>query len=1034
MPAPVRPPAAYAGSTIGRAASGVVPSLPHPMLLASHHRLTRPVRALAHILVGCAVVPLLAVAAEPRVRDGTPPRTSDRRRDRDPALARDRRPGEVRRVPGGIVLGLARGALRVTFHAPDVVHVTLAPTDRVATRPSLVVLPASAPVTPGVVEGPDVIVVRTDAARVRVQRATGALTVEDRAGRVLVRAAAPGSDAFAPVRDTLATADGPAWAVRQRFVLTPDEGLYGLGQYQDGVMNYRGEQVLIAQANTSAAIPFLLSTRGYGVLWDNYSLTVFDNAHAATAASRDTASLSSDVADGIDYYVVAGRRPEDAVAGYRRLTGAAPMYPRWAYGYWQSKEHYDTQQELLDVAAEYRRRRIPVDVIVQDWSYWGGPDQFSGMVWDPVRYPDPAGMARRLHADHFHVVAVVWPALGDSTAVGRDMAARGFLYPRAHWAPAHVYDAYDPRARDLYWAYAKRGVWDVGLDAWWMDATEPEFRSTDDRYVTAGSIVANGRNALGTFARYLNPYALLTTRGVYEHQRALTDEQRVVILTRSAFAGQQRYATTLWSGDIWSSWGVFRDQIPAGLNAGMAGLPYWTTDVGGFISSHRFPGGVADPAFRELYVRWFQFGAFCPIFRAHGSNTPREVWQFGGPGDWAYDALVAADSLRYRLLPYVYSLAHEVSAGGTMMRALPLAFPGDRRGYGVGGEFMFGPALLVSPVTRPMLYPPARAQEWIPARDLYAPDGRTRGVRLDFFQGAGRNPFVRDSLAATRPAEVFNLTWAGALPESLATRPYSARYSGVLRADETGRYEFVLTTDGGVRLWLGDSLVVDRWDNRDALEVRPAVRLDAGSAHPLRLEYREARRGASRLLLEWITPTTRARLRPDPNWATYLPGDAADGTTPDEGTNAGWYDFWTGERLAAGRPAVRPAPIARVPLYVRAGSVVPMGPALQYADEGAADPIELRVYPGADGAFTLYDDEGDSYRYERGASATIPIAWNEAARTLTIGPRVGRFPGMRERRTLHVVFVRRGHGVGLPATTVADAVVPFDGRAVVVRR
>ncbi len=985
------------------------------MPLASVRGLSRAARALAfvfaHVCAACAVLPAAAAA----------------------------QPGEVRRVPGGIVLGLARGALRVTFHAPDVVHVTLAPTGSFSARPSLVVLPATAPVTPAVDEGTDVVVVRTGVALVRVWRATGALAIEDGAGRVLVRAAAPGSDAFTPARDTGATADGPAWAVRQRFVLTRDEGLYGLGQYQDGVMNYRGEEVLVAQANTSAAIPFLLSTRGYGVLWDNYSRTVFDDApaappSAAPAAAPDTASLSSDVADGIDYYVVAARHPDDAVAGFRRLTGAAPMYPRWAYGYWQSKEHYDSQRELLGVAAEYRRRRVPVDAIVQDWSYWPGPDRFSGMVWDPARYPDPAAMARQLHAEHFHFMAVIWPALGDSTAVYRDMAARGFLYPRPHWAPARVYDAYDPRARDLYWTYAKRGVWDVGIDAWWMDATEPEFRSTDDRYVTARSTLANGRNALGTFARYLNPYSLLTTRGIYEHQRALTEAKRVVILTRSAFAGQQRYATTLWSGDIWSSWGVFRNQIPAGLNAGMAGLPYWTTDVGGFISSHRFPGGVADPAFRELYVRWFQFGAFCPIFRAHGSNTPREVWQFGGPGDWAYDALVAADSLRYRLLPYVYSLAHGVREGGTMMRALPLAFPDDRRGYGVGGAFMFGPALLVSPVTRPMRYPPARAQEWIPARDLYAPDGRTRGMRLDFVRGAGRDPFVRDSLVATRPAEVFNLTWAGALPESLAASPYSARYTGVLRAEEGGGYEFVLTTDGGVRLWLGDSLVVDRWDNRDTLEVRHAVRLGAGSAHALRLEYREARPGAGRLLLEWITPSTRARLRPDPNWATYLPAGADEGVARPGGTRGGWYDFWTGERLAAGRVAVRPAPIARVPLYVRAGSVVPMGPALQYADERAADPIELRVYPGADGAFTLYEDEGDSYRYERGVSATIPIAWNDAAGTLTIGPRAGRFPGMLERRTVRVVFVRPGHGVGLPEATVADRVVTFDGRAVVVRR
>ncbi len=752
-----------------------------------------------------------------------------------------RGPGSFERTDDGLVLHLERGLLRIQVRDPEIFRITVTQADDFSTREGLVVLPPPNIHEWHLIENEDFLVIRTVAAEVKVSRHDGSLAVSRSDGRLILRAAAPSAESFRPIDDL----GDQAWSVRQRFTLTPAEGIFGLGQYQDGVMNWRGETVLLVQANMIAAIPFLISTRGCGLLWDNYSKTVFSDGN-------DGMSLWSEVADEIDYYVVAGDRPDDAIAGYRRLTGKAPLYARSAYGYWQSKEHYQTQQEVLDTAAEYRRRGLPIDNIIQDWSFWGEPDQFSGMIWDSLRYPDPVAMVRELHERYnLHFMAVIWPALGVNTEIHREMKARGFLYPMSHWSPSLIYDAYNPDARALYWRYAKKGIYDVGLDAWWMDATEPEFRCTDDRYVAEQATKANDRNALGSMARYLNTYSLQTTRGIFENQRALEDGKRVFILTRSAFAGQQRYATTLWSGDLWASWQVFRDQISAGLNASMAGLPYWTSDIGGFVTNHRFPDGVNDPAYRELYARWYQFGAFCPIFRSHGTNTPREIWQFGEPGSWAYDALVEADRLRYRLLPYIYSLAWSVYRNDdTMMRGLALDFPEDPRVYDLNGEYTFGRAMLVSPVTRPMRHPPEHAQEWIPSRNLFNETGTEQGLRLDFFHGIDF-----DSLVSSRRTDVFNITGTGALPEELANAPYSLRYSGSIKPDESGLHRFVLTTDSGVRLRLDDRLIVDQWDNQEPLVAEPEVEMKAGRNHTLELEYRQPTPNAGRLILEWITPT-----------------------------------------------------------------------------------------------------------------------------------------------------------------------------------
>ena len=525
----------------------------------------------------------------------------------------------------------------------------------------------------------------------------------------------------------------------------------------------------------------------------------------------------------MDYYVFYGPKIDTVIAAYRQATGKAPLPPKWALGYWQSKERYNSQQEWLDIAREYRSRRLPIDDLVQDWFYWN-PYPWGSHQFDPKRYPDPAAGIAALHDQyHLHFMISVWGKFepgspGNPDANYDAMNAEGFLYP-ALGENAHYYDPHNPAARVLYWQLIRDQIFDKGVDAWWLDASEPEVDMRAYRRVPT---------AAGLGARVLNAFPLMHTLGVSQGQRASAPNKRVFILTRSAYAGQQRTGAATWSGDITASWDVFAHQIPAGLNFCLSGIPYWTTDIGAFFVN--YPGGNANPEYRELFTRWFEWGAFCPIFRVHGTSTAKEMWRFG-PETQA--TLLQYDNLRYRLMPYIYSQSWQVTHhGATLMRALVFDFPNDRTARESRDEFLFGPSILVCPVTQPG--------------------------------------------AATRPV--------------------------------------------------------------------------------------------------------------------YLPG----------GTS--WTDFWTGQSLKGGQNVTAPAPIDRMPLYVRAGAIMPLGPYLQYVAEKPADPMELRVYQGANGAFTLYEDEGDNTNYERGQYATIPLTWNEAAHTLTLGARTGRFPGMLTKRTFHIVW------------------------------
>jgi alpha-D-xyloside xylohydrolase len=785
-------------------------------------------------------------------------------------------------------------------------------------------------------ESPETLTLELAKLRARVDRSTGTITFTDASGRVLLREL-PGTRQVG----TSTIQGEPTWSVAQSFDSPADERLFGTGQFQDGFLNVRDLPRRLTQVNTQIAVPFVVSSRGFGLLWHNYGLTefnptdepvaliaddtkgaaktvdvtttegtrrevrqdrVFSGSLTVAAAGRhaffldvgqkmarrwrveidgrsavdfanlwlppttswfadigagkhevrvvgvkgDRPTLSfrparavtefrSPVADALDYVVFAGHGDE-ITAAYRRLTGPAPMPPVWALGYIHCRERYKTQAELLENAAEFRARGLPMDVIVQDWQYWGHYG-WNAMQFDETRYPDPAGMVRTLHEQHTRMMLSVWSKFDPDSEAGRAFAARGFFIPGTEWV-----DIFNPAAAALYWDNFRTRLLPLGIDAWWMDATEPENDDLVGRRVHSGP---------GEKVR--NVYPLFVSRTVYEGLRRDAPDRRVLILTRSAFPGQQRYATATWSGDIGNGWDSLRRQVTAGLDYVVTGLPWWTTDTGGFFRPG--PGQYTDAKYQERFLRWLQYSTFTPLMRVHGYQTDTEPWRYG--------ERVESESrrwltLRYRLLPYLYSEAARVStAGSTLMRPLVLDFSGDADALDQSYEFMFGPALLVAPVLAP----------------------------------------------------------------------------GVAQ------------------------------------------------------------------------------------WPVYLPRTAG-----------GWFDFWTGERCAGGETRLVSAPLKTIPLFVRAGSILPLGPTKQYTDEKPADPIELRIYPGADADYSLYEDDGTSYACEQGARATIPLHWDENRRLLTLGARRGAFPGMLERRTFRVTWVCPRHGAGDADNATPDALVSYSGR------
>ena len=796
-----------------------------------------------------------------------------------------------------------------------------------------------------------------------------------------------------------------AFSVKQHFEFSADEGIYGFGQHQYGYMNYRGHSVKLVQSNTNAVTPFFISTKNYGIYWDNYSKTIFND-------NKEGTSLWSDVANDIDYYFIYGDNMDSVISGYRKLTGEVPMYGKWAYGYWQSKEHYANRDELLSVAGEYRKRKIPIDNIIQDWDYWGDIKNWSQMFFDKKLYPDPKGMIDILHNEHFHIMISIWGGLGPNTAIYKEMDKNGFLYHPLGWAGFKYYDAYNPAANDIYWKYISKGLFSLGMDGWWMDSTEPDIINAITKESEEYEMKRTGKNYLGSFARYLNTYPLMITGSVYRHQRAENDKKRVYILTRSTFAGQQSSAATTWSGDIGADWPIYRRQISAGLNHSMAGIPYWTFDIGGFnIGSYEgvFSYGGKTPSYNEFYTRMFQFGAFCPVFRSHGSETPREIWQFGE----YIPVLEKFDNFRYRLMPYIYSLAGQVAQNGyTIMRGLPMDFSNDKKTYSIDDQFMFGPSLMICPVTEYMYHRPPGKSVFVTGSHFKTKDGKP-GLLAKYYKD-----IYYKNLAMTKVDTDINIYWYTGRPNYVTDSTLSIRWEGKLIPSQTGKHQFHLKCFGPKRIILdGKELKIIYGGTEVYTEY---INLVAGKEYNFVMETENPTSGALRVQLFWKTPDIFAKEQaPQPyiekTRKVYLP----------EGTK--WIDFWTGETLHGGITITARAPIDIIPIYVKAGSILPLGPFLQYSTEKQADPIELRVYPGADGSFKLYEDENDNYNYEKGAFATIVFKWNNAKRVLTIEKRSGSFPGMLGKRTFNVIVVEKNKGTDIGISKGIDKVIVYNG-------
>ena len=749
----------------------------------------------------------------------------------------------VHNDPDGLTLKMQPGMLRLRVFSPRVVEVTYVSGPAMPVRKSLAVIQKPGHVPWNFTVSDDEIVLKTAELVVHVDRGTGGIVFADKTGKTLLAEQSYGGKSLTPAHvgfiNTLRSV--------QFFKLAPDEAIYGLGQHPDAPMDYRGAKVHLQQVNRDVAVPVLLSSCGYGVLWDNPAVTDVD------VGSTNMALLSwtSEAADSIDYYFMYGPELDGVVAAYRELTGIVPMFPEWVWGLWQCRERYQTQQQLLDVLDEYRQRHLPLDGIIQDWQYWPS-NGWGSHEFDSNRFPDPTGMVKAVHDAHAHVIISIWPRfdLGLTNLAQLEKAGAAFppvyknVYPEGQ---GKWYDPFNPNGRRLYWQFLSQKLFNRGFDGWWMDASEPELGGN------WGELRELDTDA-GPGARVFNAFPLEHTTGVYEGQRAESSRKRVILLTRSAWAGQQRNSAVTWSGDTTGHWDVFQQQIPAGLNFVITGIPYWNTDIGGF-----FGGDPADPQYAELFTRWYQFGAFCPMFRIHGTGRPKEIWRFDEP---TQRILTRYDELRYRLLPYIYSVAWRVThADDTMMRPLVMDFRTDTNVYKIPDQFMFGPALMACPVTHP------------------------------------------------------------------------------------------------------------------------------GDVHR----------------------------------SVYLPPGSAT-----------WFDFWTGNTVSGGQTIASDSPIETMPLYVRAGAIIPCGPEIEYTSQ-TNDPIELRIYRGANGSFTLYEDEADNYNYEKGDYATISLTWDEARKTLTIGKREGKFHGMSKQHTFRIVWVSPGHGAGEAMEEQPDAVIHYTGKAVDVR-
>lgn len=900
--------------------------------------------------------------------------------------------GAFQKNAHGVTYQVGEQKKTLVFYTDRIVKVGVSPADvKAGEKTELVVTAVPQPVD-----------IRYAEDEKRLKMSSGALTVEiDKTSGAVRFLSAESEKCLLAEASMGKPGNGGEYSIEQSYKISADEALYGLGQFQDGFMNYRGKELLLVQANDIAIVPFLLSTNQYGLLWDNYSKSLFSE-------KGNRMSFRSEYGKRIDYYFVAGETADEIISGYRRLTGKAPMFAKSAYGYWQSKERYQSFDELHEVVSTFRKLNLPLDNIVQDWQYWGDNLLWSSMYFDSYNYSNPANNIQKLHDQQVKLMCSVWPSIGERSRMFAELKDKQLLFAPSHWASGKLIDLFSQDAKDIYYKHMKRGLLDNGVDAVWFDGTEPEVDNTFGREQTEKSAKGLGNCCLGDMGEYFNAYSMEATKAVYENYRKDQHKDRLFILTRSAFAGQQRNAAVTWSGDIGASWEIMRKQISAGLNFCMAGIPYWTHDIGAFFPSGHggeYPDGIKDPAYRELYARWFQFGAFTPIFRSHGTGTPREPYLFADD-TLAYSSLKKGLQLRYRLLPYIYSNAWRIyHEDYTLMRALSMDFK-DKKVRNIDDTYMFGPAFLVQPVTKAMYHRKPEAGKIIPAEYLRSLNHK-KGLSVEYFKGTD----LKDKVFETVHPQI-DFNWGGIAPERLTFHNYSMRWQGKLLALESGTYELGTVADDGIRVWIDNKPVIGLWEVRAAEYHSAPVILEKGKEYDIRVEYFQAG-GDAEVRLTWFLPSELAKKQQekmDLKQATYLPAGHK------------WYDFWTGKQYKGGSTVTKEYPLDIFPLFVKAGSIVPVGPNIRYAMEKTAEPVEIRIYGGADASFVYYEDDGETYDYEQGKYATIDFRWDDKRKTLTLSDRKGAFEGSGKPMTFDIVCVDEANGVGVNRTLIARRV------------
>lgn len=747
----------------------------------------------------------------------------------------------------------------ITFYSPTTVRILKYPQNKTPLKESLVVLQKPEKVKLTRNKSENSYSIKSKEIDVTVDSNTGEIIFKDSKGNILLK---DKNTQFSPRKDL----NKDSYQVKQTFNLDTNEPIYGLGQIQNGKLNQRNQKELLRQRNTVICIPFFQSIKGYGVYLDNYSPTRFSDSPEETVFDSDLGTCS-------DYYFMYGKNTDGVVKAMRQLTGKVPMLPESGFGFWQSRERYVSQKQIVEILKKYRDLQVPIDGIIQDWRYWSNDNKhWNAVAFDNPEFSNPQKMISQIHNMNARLIISIWPSFGPTTDIYKELKSRNMLFDFETFPTnngVRVYDAFNPEARDIYWEYFNKNMFSIGMDGWWLDATEPEYQDKNETHLDSACY-------LGSYRNYYNAFPLVSVEGVYKNQRKTSNDKRVFILTRSAFAGQQRTGAISWSGDIDGNWNALKAQIPAGLNFSMTGIPYWNCDIGGF-TIRQYPGGNKNQAYQELYTRWTQFAAFLGMMRSHGTSTQREIFLFGERGSWAFDAQEKFINLRYKLLPYIYSTAWDITRNdASLMRPLFADFAEDKHTHDLNTEFLFGKSILVAPVLDPQYT-----------------DGKGADVKIDF----SRNKSIK----------------------------------------------------------------------------------------------------------------------------VYLPSGCE------------WYDFWTNEKISGGKSVNKETPIDIMPIYIKAGSILPIGPKVQYAKEKKDTPLEIRIYPGKNATFTLYEDEGDNYNYEKGNYSTIDFKWDDSTSTLSIGQRNGNFNGMLKKRTFKVVLASTESGIGMEENSPQSKTINYNGKAVSVK-